>query len=242
MTGRIIDLMSGGRLLAIVGLLGAAACAGSGAPASPTTTTPGTQACVFTPSANPPLFDAVGGTASIAVATAPGCRYRIEAASPAEAWIAPESPGPMEGPASVRIVAAPNRSFTARTATLTVRHENGDVLASYSVSQRGAGCLYSVSPETVTLDWMGTYDGSGDTPVAISVHAEPSTCMWMSAGSVPWLKAYYGESGTGTGDGKVYMLAVTSNNTGQPMTGDFVIAGLSGVNPDARVHVTVRSR
>jgi len=149
----------------------------------------------------------------------------------------------MEGPASVRIVATPNRAFTARTATLTVRHENGNVLASYSVSQRGAGCLYSVSPETVTLGWMGTYDGSGDTPVAISVRAEPATCMWTASGNVPWIQVYDPRynPGTGTGDGTVLMSAVVSNASGQPMTGDFVIAGLSGVNPDARVHVTVRA-
>ena len=235
--------MSGGRLFAIAGLLAAAAgCGGSGAPPSPTTTTPGTRECVFTPAANPPLFDAVGGAASVAVATAPGCRYRIEPASPADAWAAPERDALLDGPASVRIVAEPNRSFTTRTATLAVRHVNGDVLATYSVAQRGAGCLYSVSPGTVTLGWMGTYDGSGDSPVTISVHAEPASCMWTAAGSVPWLKVYVGGSGPVAGDGRVFMSAITWNDSGQPMTGDFVIAGLSGVNPDARVHVTLRPR
>ena len=228
-------------MLAIVGLIGAAACAGAGGPASPTSTLPGTPACVFTPAANPPMFDAAGGSASVAVTTATGCRYRIGPV-PADAWITAESSGVMDGPASVRIVATPNQSFAARTGTVGVWHVNGDLLATYAVSQRGAGCLYSVSPSTVTLGWMGTYDGSGDTPVRVTVHAEPASCMWTASGSVPWLEVYYGQSGTGTGDGTVYILAVANNNSGEPMTGDFVIAGLSGVNPDARVHVTVRPR
>jgi len=54
---------------------------------------------------------------------------------------------------------------------------------------------------------------------------------------VPWIKSVY-ESGSGTGDGTLYLSTVVWNETSVAKIGEVVVAGLSGVNPDARVKVT----
>jgi len=214
-----------------------AACGGSTVPSSPTASdSPGSGACRYIPAAAVPVFDAAGGKASASINTAAGCRWTIENVRPADSWIAVESSTTV-GPATVSITAAANRSFTGRDGGFVVRHANGDPLATYAIVQRGAGCLYSVSPDNLVLPWLGTYDGAGDSPVRLSVHAEPSTCQWTARSMVPWIKSVY-ESGSGTGDGTLYLSTVVWNETSVAKIGEVVVAGLSGVNPDARVKVT----
>jgi hypothetical protein len=182
-------------------------------------------------------FNAVGGAASITVATAPGCRWSIVTD---DAWISIAGKGPFTGPLALALSVDPNRGFNGRSGTVVVKGDTGDTLATYAVSQRAAGCLYSIDPAATALSWMGTYDGAGDFPIRVRVHTQPADCQWTATSSVPWIRIVY-DSARGTGDSIIY-LSLIQWNSGPARTGDVIVAGLSGVNPDTRVVVTQNGR
>jgi hypothetical protein len=186
-------------------------------------------------------FNAVGGTGSALVSTAPGCRWTAAVVSGAESWLRIDSQGPSVGPGLVQFTLQPNRSFSGRTGSFVTMDGNGEVLATYSVTERAAGCLYSVDSAALTLTSMGTYDGAGDSPVRVSVFAEPADCQWNASPSVPWIKIVYG-SASGRGDGTMYVSLTEWYYGPSPRVGDVVVAGLSGVNPDAHLAVTQTGR
>jgi hypothetical protein len=232
--------MRGAHALTSLCLLGSLSCSGSSTPASPTNTAgPGAQACSY--AANGLTLNAVGGPATLAVEAAAGCRWTIERGSSADAWIAVETSGPSVGPATVSISVQPNRSFSSRTGTVVVRHTSGTVLATYDITQRGAGCLYSVDPTEQTVWFYGTSDGAGDTPIELKVHAEPAGCQWTATPASTWIRILY-HSGFGTGDGTVYVSVDSWASPGPPRIGDVIVAGLSAVNPDARLTITETPR
>jgi Bacterial Ig-like domain (group 2)/Putative binding domain, N-terminal len=189
-------------------------------------------ACGFVPE-GVAAFNAVGGTASITVATGPGCRWSVVTGDP---WIRIDGKGPMTGPMAVALSVDPNRGFNGRSGTIVVKGDTGDALATYAVSQRAASCLYSIDPAAATLSWEGTYDGAGDFPIRVRVHTEPAGCQWTATSSVPWIRIVY-DSARGSGDSIIY-LSLIQWNSGPARTGDVTVAGLSGLNPDARVVVT----
>jgi hypothetical protein len=182
-------------------------------------------------------FNAIGGTASASVSTGPGCRWTTAVESGAESWLQIDTQGPSVGPGVVRFTLQPNRSFSGRTGSFVTLADSGEVLATYSVTERAAGCLYRVDPVASTLNWMGTYDGAGDSPISAKVFTEPADCQWTVSASVPWIRIVYG-SASGRGDGTVYISLTEWYYGPVPRVGEVVVAGLSGVNPDARLAVT----
>ena len=227
------------RACLLVAAFACAACADrtpvtSTAPTIPVS--PSAADCAYVPDPAAVSVNAAGGPATAAVGTGPGCRWTAVPGSSADSWISVGT-GTLVGPGAVSLVLQPNRSFNGRTGTLVVRNERGEVLATHAVTQRGAGCLYNLSLEARTLDWLGTYDGAGDSPFSVDVHAEPADCRWTAAASVPWIRIVY-NSAAGTGDGTVYVSVVEWNRTPARRVGEVVIAGLSGVNPDAHLRVT----
>jgi hypothetical protein len=181
-------------------------------------------------------FNAVGGTGLALVSTAPGCRWTAAVVSGAESWLWIDSQDSSVGPGFVQFTLQPNRSFSGRTGSFVTVDDNGEVLATYSVTERAAGCLYSVDSAALTLTWMGTYDGAGDSPVRVSVFAEPADCQWNASPSVPWIRVY--GSASGRGNGTLYVSLIQWNYGSSPRVGNVVVAGLSGVNPDAHLVVT----
>lgn len=184
--------------------------------------------------------DAVGGKATAAVRTLSGCRWTASTGSSADTWIVLDGQGPQFGPGAVSFTLEANRSFNGRSGTIVIRSQGGDVFATHTVTQRAAGCLYTVTPGARTLDYTGTYDGAGDSPLAIQVHAQPGGCQWTATPSVPWIRVVYNTT-RGTGDSTIYV-SLVNWNTGPARVGDVVIAGLSGVNPDAHLVVTQGGR
>jgi len=178
-------------------------------------------------------LNAVGGSGTVAVTIPSPCRWTM---ATSDSWIRISGDGPFTGPMSVGFVVSPNRSFGARSGSMLVKSVSGDTLATYAVPQRGAGCLYSTNPSAVTLGPMGTYDGAGDSPLYVRVHAEPADCQWTATSTVPWARVVYG-SDRGTGDQLIYV-SLIQTNTGPTRIGDIVVAGLSGLNPDGRFSVT----
>jgi hypothetical protein len=120
------------------------------------------------------------------------------------------------------------------------------VLATHSVAQRAATCLYSVDPATLTLSAWETSDGAGDNPVFVRVSAQPADCQWTATSAVSWIRVYvYTPHGSaaakGTGDGTID-ISLNWNYASDARVSDVVVAGLSGVNPDARLMVTQTGR
>jgi Putative binding domain, N-terminal len=192
------------------------------------------------PDATAVVVNAAGGSATAVVQTGPVCRWTAVLGSSADSWISVAT-GTSVGPGTVSLTLQPNRSFSGRTGTLVIRNEKGEVLATQSVTQRAAGCLYSLSPSSRTLGWLGTYDGSGDSPFSVDVHAEPTDCRWTATPSVPWIRIVY-NTAAGTGDGTVYVSVAQTNADPVLRVGEVAIAGLSGVNPDAHLGVTQNAR
>jgi hypothetical protein len=228
-------ILLGGFVVALFG------CGGSHNPApSPTPATPIAPAppatCSFTVEASVATFDAVGGTTSMTVTTSPGCRWTTDVAS--DSWIQVANAGPFIGSAIVPATVAANRSFSNRAGTVAVKDDRGEVLVRQPVTQRGAGCLYTIEPDSKTFDWLGTSDGSDLGLFVARVHAEPADCRWSATPTVSWI-LMRNHSETGTGDGfielAVSMNAFLPNAPASTRTGEVVVAGLSGVNPDARL-------
>ena len=186
------------------------------------------------------VVNAAGGSATADVQTGPACRWTAGPGSSADSWINVAT-GTSVGDGTLSLTLKPNRSFSGRTGTVVIRNEKEEVVATQSVAQRGAGCLYSVSPSSLALNWLGTYDGAGDNPFPVAVHAEPADCRWTATASVPWIRiVYHGE--TGTGDKTIYLSLVQWNWDPARRVGDVAIAGLSGVNPDAHLEITQNGR
>jgi len=205
--------------------------------ASATPTSPSAAVCAYVPD-SAITVNAVGGAASAAVQTRASCRWTATA----DAWIA-TSPGMFTGPGALPIAVAPNRSFDGRTGKVVIRSESGETLATHTVTERGAGCLFTVSPGEHTFTAYETYDGSGDNPFEVRVHAEPADCRWTASSSVSWLGWYtsFRLPPEGTGDGR-FSIVSDWNMGAAPRTGEIVVSGLSGVNPDARLVVTQTGR
>jgi hypothetical protein len=215
-----------------------AGCGGSHGMGSGTTPTAPVTICTFVLDVSTTTFDAAQGQGTAAVTTGPGCRWTIDAGA---AWIRPQSRAAFAGSATVAVSIDPNRSFSGRSATLVVRSDDHAV-ADRPLVQRGAGCLYSVDPPTLAFDSIGTYYPA-EPPVAvpIRVHAEPADCRWTATATVAWLDLPSRSPSTGTGDGAIHV--VVAPNTGASIrTGQVVVAGLSGVNPDARLTITETGR
>ena len=120
--------------------------------------------------------------------------------------------------------------------------EGGVVLAIVVVTQRAATCLYRVDPVAKTFGWWGTYNGAGDNPFRVRVFASPADCQWTATPSAPWIELrYMSEPVRGTGDGWIYV-SLPWNQTGSDWFGEVVVAGLSGLNPDARLAVAQSAR
>lgn len=227
--------------LCIVGL---SACGGRSTPLtpSPPAVTPGTPAatCSFTLDVSLGSFDAAGGQASATVTTEAGCRWTLDV--DANGWIRPGSGEPFAGPSTFTIAVEPNRSFSSRSATVGVKDQAGRTVAGRALTQRGAGCLYSVDPTARAFDAIGTfYPGEPPVPVGIRVHAQPAECRWTVESVPSWVPLHFSSPRGGTGDGVIYVV-VMPNTSGSHRSGDVVVAGLSGVNPDARFTVVQAPR
>lgn len=211
---------------------------------TPTTPTPSAAtACQPLAASAPVVVNAAGGTGSVAVMTAPGCRWTAVVRAGAESWLHVDNEDRSVGPGSVWFTIQANRAYSSRSGSFVALDDQGYVLATYEVMQRAATCLYSVDPSALSLPNTGTYDGAGDTPIRVSVHTEPADCQWNATASAPWIRVYaaagYSQTeASGTGDGAIYLSVVGWNWASEAKVGDVVVRGLSGVNPDARLTVT----
>ncbi len=181
---------------------------------------------------------AAGAEGSVTVSTAAGCSWWIEAEQGSVAWITINSGQRGAGPATIPYTIQPNLSFTSRSANVVVHGDSGQARLVQTVTQAGAGCLYTISPTQVTHDWTGN-DDSGRAPFTAQVTTQPADCVWTASTSAPaWISV---SDSPHQGRGTV-SYRLSGNGTTSSRTGEIVVSGLSGLNPPARLHVTQTAR
>ncbi len=224
-------------LLSLVTLF-ASACSSSvqtGPQVPPVATSCGAPSTVAT------AIDAAGGRTTIPVQVAAGCQW-VASTSPANSWAVLEGAAG-SGPGAITVRVDPNRAFQSRSALIMVREQGSGVgreVQALVVGQRAATCLYTINPVHAEFGGFGTWDGSGDSPYQIDVRAEPAECQWTASADVPWIAlARTADHGAGSG---VVRFSVLPNSGGPSRDGVVTVAGLSGVNPVARLSVLQRGR
>ncbi|MEZ5352869.1 MAG: BACON domain-containing carbohydrate-binding protein [Bryobacteraceae bacterium] len=163
-------------------------------------------ACSYTLSSPSASHGAGGGGAGLSVIAPGGCAWI--SVSDAPAWITITSATMGSGNGNVSYFVAANPSPAQRTGTLTIAGKT------FTVTQAGAGCSYSILPTSAPSGSSG--NGGG-----ISVTAPPG-CVWTAVSNVPWITVTGGAPGSGNG---MVQFVFTTNLSSTPRSGTITIAG-----------------
>jgi pseudomonalisin len=144
------------------------------------------------------------GTLSI---TAPASTTTWAAQSDAS-WITISGAAAGSGNGTITYTVAPNLGTATRTGMLSVAG------LTFTVTQAGTGCNYSIRLNSITATGSG-FAGS------VSV-TTGSGCNWTASSGVPWITIISGSPGTGDG---IVDFMVTPNTTKSSRTGSVSVAG-----------------
>lgn len=158
--------------------------------------------CIYEVEPLAQTVSASGGTASVAVRTAPGCGW---SAASNVAWITIAGPSSGAGEGTVLLSVAAHTG-AARTVTVAIAGR------SVTVSQ-GQGCTYEIAPTSATAPAAG---GTGRVDVTAA-----AGCAWTATSAADWITITSGESGTG-GGAVEYRVALS---TGALRSATMTIAG-----------------
>ena len=153
--------------------------------------------------ASPPMMDAGGGAATLAITTQTECAWDV---SSNVNWISAISPASGQGPATVSFRVAADDGTSMRDGLLVV---NG---AQAQVSQR-APCRYDVGPSSQNV---GASGGTGSINITTT-----NDCSWTAASDSNWI--VLGSSTSGSGNGSV-SVTVAPNQGSDTRSGAIVIA------------------
>ncbi|HKD08820.1 MAG TPA: BACON domain-containing carbohydrate-binding protein [Bryobacteraceae bacterium] len=161
--------------------------------------------CAYTVSPTSLQAPPSGGNLMLSIQTGPGCFWSV---SSLPSWIiAPVLSG--QGPAKVTLIAAAN-SGAALNATIAIAG------VSVTINQAAPGntaCNYAINPNGAVFPASG---GTGTIDVTAN-----AGCAWTATSSAPWITV---SPGRGAGSGAVTY--TVSSNTGAPISGTIVVAGL----------------
>jgi hypothetical protein len=143
------------------------------------------------------------GTVSVTLPSA--CSWT---ASSGTSWITITGGGTGTGSGQVSYSVAANTSTSSRTGTLTIAGKT------FSVSQAGITCSYTVSPTTASAPATA---GTGSVNVT-----SPAGCAWTASSTVSWMSITAGASSAGTGSASY---SFTANPTTQARSGVLTVAG-----------------
>jgi hypothetical protein len=191
-------------------------------------------ACTYTISPASQSASAAGAVGSVAINTAAGCSWRIEAEQGGQPWISINEGQRGAGPATISYVIQPNQTFSSRTANIVVHGDSGNARLVQTVTQAGAGCLYTITPSQVTF----TGDGTGSSTAVAAVATSPGDCDWKAAASASWVTVVYPPPGQTRRGAGTLVYQVAPNTSGSARSAEIQVAGLSGLNPPARLQVT----
>jgi secreted PhoX family phosphatase len=167
--------------------------------------TPSAAACTYSVMPGSLQSPAAGGSFNFTIQAAPSCYWTI---SGLPGWITVSGASSGSGSGTATLVAAPNTSGAALSASVSI--------AGVSVAAaQSAGCSYSISPGGQAFAAAG---GNG----TINVITNPG-CSWTSTNGLSWVTTTGASSGTGSGT-LSYQVAA---NSGGDRSGGITIAGLS---------------
>lgn len=161
--------------------------------------------CTYSISPAARSFSDPAGTGSVSVTAPAGCSWT---AASNNSWLTILSGSIASGAGTVTFAVSPNDIAASRTGTLTVAGQT------FTVSQSGIGCTYSISPTAHSVS-------STATAGAVSVTAQ-SACAWTAVSNVDWLTV---SSGSGTSGNGVVNYLVAANSSTSNRTGVISIAG-----------------
>ena len=160
--------------------------------------------CSFALSAAGVSVPATASSGAVTVTTAPGCTWL---ASSAVTWVTLTSGAEGTGTASVAFDVAENTSALSRSGALTVAGQT------FTVTQAGVPCSYSISPTTASVA-----AGGGAVNVTVTTAA---SCAWTATSGAAWLSV---SSGSGSGSGIVTVTAA-ANTGSSSRTATVTVAG-----------------
>ncbi len=172
---------------------------------SNTTVTATFTSCSYNLSSTAQSFTSSGGEGSVNVSANSGCSW---SASSNDSWISITSGSSGTGSSTVSYTASENTSTSSRTGTMTIAGHT------FTVTQDGTACTYSISPTSRSFDTSG---GKG----SVTVSASNSTCTWAASTNESWIIITSGSSLTGSGEVKYF---VAENTDIKIRTGAMVIA------------------
>ncbi|MGH9372543.1 MAG: BACON domain-containing protein, partial [Vicinamibacterales bacterium] len=149
-------------------------------------------ACAPTLSASSASLPAAASNGTVTVTAAAGCAWT--STSPAS-WLTINSGSTGSGTAPVTFGTAANTSTTARSTTLTIAG------LTFTVTQAGAACSYSIAPTARASGAAGE-----TTTVAVTTS---STCGWTATSNAGWLTVSNGANRTGNGSVSIDVAANT---------------------------------
>jgi hypothetical protein len=161
--------------------------------------------CTYTIAPTSRTSPAAGESVAVSVTTGSTCAWSTTSNA---AWLTVSSGGSGTGNGTVNVVVAANTGTAQRTGTMTVAGQT------FSVTQDGAPCTYTIAPTNRTSPAAGE-------SVAVAVTAG-STCTWSTTSNAAWLSV--GSGGSGTGNATVNVVVAANTSTAQ-RTGTMTIAG-----------------
>ena len=165
----------------------------------------GGASCTYSISPTSVNAGSTGGTGTLSVTSLAGCAWT---AASNVSWVTITSGSSGSGNGQVGYSVAANTGTSARTGTLTAAGRT------FTITQNGASCSYSILPSSVSL---GPTGGTG----AVSV-SSLAGCPWTAASNVSWVTIASGGSGSGSGQVN-YSVAV--NTSPSQRTGTMTIGG-----------------
>ena len=158
-------------------------------------------ACTYTLSPGGAVVQNTGGSGLVSVATTASCSWQPQSLAP---WISTMGSGVGNG--SVSYYVGANTSGTVRYGSINIAGQT------FTITQPGAPCTYSLSPTSAALPTAG---GSG----LVSV-TTPNGCPWQATSQAPWISTIGGGSGSGS-----FSFSVAPNPTPVQRIGTIAVAG-----------------
>ena len=163
--------------------------------------------CSYSLTATSQSMASTGGTGSTGVTAPTGCAWT--GVSNNTGWLTVTSGASGSGNGTVGFSASANASSVSRTGTLTVGGQT------FSVTQAGAPCTYSISPPSQSI---AAGSATGSTGVTA-----PTGCTWTGvSNNTGWLTVTSGASGSGNGS---VGFSATANTSTSQRSGTLTVAG-----------------
>ena len=181
--------------------------------------------CRATVSPSSLTFGALASSASVTVtASLPDCRWTVRSDA---GWLSFTYDPGRSGPGTFSYSVPGNNNTDPRDANLIVSVVGGPAAMHAVHQERPVGCVYKVSPESLTFSAPTGGEGS------FAVTTIPGDCQWTMPDGYSDLLVTSGKSGIGAGT-VTYKVLPPAYRGGHPLH----VQGLSGLNPPA-IHTAI---